>query len=167
MNFKILKFIKYFFSRLDYFILKFEREELLDLKDRFSQTVHNEIVSQYFYILGLLFFKKETSEVDSLSDDEFSKETKAGLLSLVKSLSCSKPNTFQLTNQDNYPRTKNDPIMSLLLHDYAKLLHRDSCWRYSSIGCWIKFFAANSLANDNSKILKIINFSEQKFKVFF
>ncbi|RNA06087.1 E3 SUMO- ligase 2-like, partial [Brachionus plicatilis] len=71
--------LKQNFLRLDKFITKFESEKLLNLNENFGKIVYNEIISQYLYILGLLFLKHETNETDDMSPDEkiFSNETKA------------------------------------------------------------------------------------------
>lgn len=124
-----------------------------------NSYIYKEIISQYLYILGLLFLKSETKEIDY---NELSRETKLGLFFLVKSLSCSSPN---MIIQESIQTAGNETNTRPVLNDFVKLMHKDSCWRYSAIANWFKSVKGNNFANNFSKLLDLIDFSKQNFKV--
>ncbi|CAF0719668.1 unnamed protein product [Brachionus calyciflorus] len=145
------------FLKLDKYFSKFEAEKF-HLNNQIDQNIYNELVSQYFYLLGLLSLKKETNRTEldkTISETDIEKEQNAGLYCFVKSANTSKANNSFL-NQDNSSMTKNNPILNVLLNDYLKLLHRDSCWRYSVIGNWIKFTISKNFSNDFSQFFNSI-----------
>ena len=91
-----------------------------------------------------------------------SQETKMGLFFLVKSLSCSSPS---MIIQENIQTIVNGTDIRPVLNVYVKLIHKDSCWRYSAIGNWFKSITEKFFENDFSKILDLIDFSKQNSKV--
>lgn len=134
--------------------------ENLRLNDQFDSIVYNELESQYYYILGLLLLRQENngSELDKtitgLDGNEISSQNVTSFFCLTKSILLSKPNSSFLA-QDQIG-SKHNPIEQVLLNDFLKLLHRDSCWKYSIIGNWLRFVITKNYSNDASTLLVLI-----------
>lgn len=122
------------------------------MNDQFDELVKNELISQIYFVIGLLFTKFANNLNSTIHDIDsafkFSVEKLSTLVCFTKSSLISKPNGSFL-NQDHFHSSK-----SALTNDFLKLLHRDSTWRYSVIANWLKFIIKKYFSNDQIEFIK-------------
>lgn len=144
----------------------------IKLNDQFDRVLENELVSQFYFTIGMLLLKFEnklsvldlnTSSSEAGISKKFFNQELAAFMCLIKSINLSKPNSL-LPHQEHIHTSKLTSNQQIT-NDLLKLFHRDSCWRYSIIGNWLKFVLNKYFSNNQIEFLEQLKMFAQKTKV--
>lgn len=149
---------------------------MFNLNESYQLVILDEIKSHYHYICGLYILKSNSmqsqivnlrpctpasddtddSTVSQLENYDYLNKSMLACVCMANSSLFSKPNNKQLftNNIDKLSIKKEANELQSCVLNLFKLAHRDSNWRYSNTGNWLKF--QMNKTNDEIKFLKSI-----------
>jgi hypothetical protein len=154
----------------------------INVKNFGLDSFESELKSEFFFLTGCLVLKyedylsktKQKSSSDFEQEDvnefeaifissssnqtKFSNEKFIAFFCFSKSSQLSKPNSDSST-------AKPTSDIDLVNTDLSKLIQRNSCWKYSICGNWIRFIIQKSFSNQQQEFLKQVRDFTETFEV--